>query len=178
MILTGGLRKFALTAHVVVSVGWIGAVACFLALAIAGVASPDAELVRGVYRAMQLTTWLVIVPLAFASLATGIVSSLGTGWGLFRYYWVVLKLGITALATFVLMMHTRPIDLLAVTAASTPRMLAGLRDQEWMMMTASAGAVVALIVATVLSVYKPQGLTGYGKRRAAPFTAPRFARTP
>jgi hypothetical protein len=51
MTLTPGLRKFALTAHVVSSVGWLGAVVAFLALAVVGLASEDAELVRAVYLA-------------------------------------------------------------------------------------------------------------------------------
>ena len=49
------LRKFVLTAHVVSSVGWLGAIAVFLALAIAGLASQQAQLVRGAYLAMEST---------------------------------------------------------------------------------------------------------------------------
>ncbi len=37
--MTPGLRKFARTAHVTSSVGWLGAVAGFLALAAAGLTS-------------------------------------------------------------------------------------------------------------------------------------------
>ena len=81
MIMKPGLRKFALTAHIITSVGWFGAIAAFLALSIAGMTSQDAQLVRAVYLVMGLTTWFVIVPLALASLLTGIVSSLGTKWG-------------------------------------------------------------------------------------------------
>lgn len=52
---TPPLRKFALTAHVISSVGWLGAVAAFLALAVAGLAGRDARLVRASYLAMELT---------------------------------------------------------------------------------------------------------------------------
>jgi hypothetical protein len=86
MIMTPGLRKFALTTHVTSSVGWLGAVGAFLALAIAGVASYDAQIVRAAYLAMHLTTWVVIVPLSLAALLTGIVQSVGTTRGLFRHY--------------------------------------------------------------------------------------------
>src|SRR6266704_3905016 len=92
MIMPPGLRKVTLTAHITSSIGWFGAVAAFLALALAGMTSQDRELVRAAYLAMELTTWFVIVPLAFVSGLTGVVSSLGTRWGLFRYYWVLLKL--------------------------------------------------------------------------------------
>ncbi|MDQ6901046.1 MAG: hypothetical protein M3072_16375, partial [Candidatus Dormibacteraeota bacterium] len=88
MTMTPSLRKFALTAHVTCSVGWLGAVAGFLALAVAGLTSRDAQMVRGTYLAMDVTGWFVIVPLSFASLLTGLISSLGTPWGLFRHYWV------------------------------------------------------------------------------------------
>ena len=110
MTMTPGLRKFALTTHVTSSVGWLGAVGAFLALAIAGVGSEDAQIVRAAYVAMHLTTWFVIVPLCLAALLTGIVQSLGTTWGLFRHYWVVTNLLLTVLATVILLVHTQPID--------------------------------------------------------------------
>ena len=67
MTMTPRLRKFALTAHVTFSVGWLGTVAAFLALAVAGMTSQDAQLMKAAYLAMELTTWFVIVPLAFIS---------------------------------------------------------------------------------------------------------------
>jgi len=42
-------RKLTITAHVSFSVGWLGAVAAFLVLSIAGLTSHDAEVVRGAY---------------------------------------------------------------------------------------------------------------------------------
>ena len=111
------LRKFALTAHVTSSVGWLGAVAGFLALAVAGLTSQDAQMVRAAYLAMDLTTWFVIVPLSLASLLTGLVQSLGTTWGLFRHYWVLAKLLLTILATVALLLHMQPISYMASAAA-------------------------------------------------------------
>ena len=35
---------------------------------------------------------------------SGLVQSLGTEWGLFRYYWIVAKLSLTVVATMVLML--------------------------------------------------------------------------
>ena len=78
MTLPPRLRKLALAAHVTGSVGWVGAIAAFLVLAIIG---RDDQLVRAAYIAMDVIARFVIVPLAFASLVTGIISSLGTAWG-------------------------------------------------------------------------------------------------
>ncbi len=165
MIMTPGLRKFALTVHVTSSVGWFGAVAGFLALAVAGLTSQDVQLVRAAYLAMELTTRFVIVPLALVSLLSGVVSSLGTRWGLFRYYWVLMKLLITIFATIVLLVHTQPIDLLAGVAAKMAVFSADLHKTQILMVVASGAALVVLLVLTVLSVYKPQGMTRYGQRK-------------
>src|SRR5690242_10093438 len=113
MNMSSGFRKLILIVHITSSVGWFGAVAGFLALSLAGLTSQNAQLVRTVYLSMNLITWFVIVPFTFFSLLTGLVLSLGTKWGLFRYYWVLLKLVITVLATIVLLIHIQPIEHLA-----------------------------------------------------------------
>src|SRR5713101_4804178 len=128
MPMTPGPRKFALTTHVTSSVGWIGAVGAFLALAIAGLGSQDAQVVRAAYLAMHLTTWFVIVPLTLAALVTGVVQSLGTTWGLFQHYWIVTKLLLTVLATILLLVHTQPIDRVAAIAAMTTLSAGDLRQ--------------------------------------------------
>ena len=99
MILAPTARKVALTAHIVASVGWLGAVVAFLVLAGAAVTSPDVELARGLYPAMDVLGRLALVPLSLLALATGLLQSLGTSWGLLRYWWVVVKLVITLAAT-------------------------------------------------------------------------------
>ena len=160
MTMSPRLRRLALTAHVVSSVAWIGAVAGFLALAVAGLTSPDVQMVRAAYLAMNLTGWLVIVPLSLASLPTGLIMALGTEWGLFRHYWVLAKLLIGVLATVLLLVHMQPVGHLARVVATTTLArgeLAGMRLQ----LVADAGAaVVALLVATGLSIYKPRGVVG------------------
>ena len=49
------VRKAALTAHVVCSVGWLGAVVGSLALAIAGLITDDQQRMRGIYLALEVT---------------------------------------------------------------------------------------------------------------------------
>src|SRR6476469_7788565 len=109
MIMPPNARKLALATHVATTVGSLGAVAAFLALALSGLASQDAGIRHAVYPAMELITWFVIVPVILASLLSGIVSSVGTPWGLFRHYWVVVKLLLTVFAAVVLLFQLRPI---------------------------------------------------------------------
>jgi hypothetical protein len=160
-----GLRKLALTAHVTSSVGWLGAVAAFLALAISGLTSHDPLRVRGAYLAMELTAWFVIVPLSVASLLSGLVQALGTPWGLFRHYWVVVKLLITLLATIILLLHMQPIGHAARAAAEATLSSSDLRGTRIQLVANAGAALLALLVATTLSVYKPRGVTRYGRRK-------------
>jgi len=158
------LRKLMLTAHVTSSVGWLGAVTSFLALAVAGLTSQDAQSVRAAYLAMELTAWFVIVPLSFASPLTGIVQSVSTTWGLFRHYWVLIKFLMTIPCTLVLLLHMQPISRLGLLAAETT-LSGGDLSRLRIQLVADAGvALLVLLVATTLSVYKPQGLTRYGAR--------------
>jgi hypothetical protein len=163
--MTPGLRKLALTAHVTCSVGWLGAVATFLAVAITGLTSWNGQTVRAAYLAMELTGWCVIVPLCFASLLTGIVQSLGTRWGLLRHYWVVAKLLIAILATVVLLVHMQPIGDVARVAAERSLAAGDLRAVRIQLVADAGAALLVLVVATALSVYKPRGLTPYGWRK-------------
>jgi hypothetical protein len=163
MTMTPRLRKFALTAHVTASVGWLGAVAGFLALAVAGLISKDAQTVRGVYLAMELTARFVIVPFSFASLLTGLVQSLGTKWGLFRHYWILAKLIINVFANIILLIY---INILAGVVAEITFSRGDLsRLREPSPVLHAGASLLLLLVATALGVYKPRGLTPYGRRK-------------
>jgi hypothetical protein len=166
MIMPPRLRKFALTAHVTASVGWLGAVAGFLALAVAGLISQDGQTVRAAYLAMEVTAWFVILPLSLASLLTGLIQSLGTTWGLFRHYWVIFKLLINIFATIVLLIYMETLGYLADAAAETTASSASLHELRNPSPVLHAGAALLLLLAaTTLSVYKPRGLTRYGWRK-------------
>jgi len=178
-MMTPSLRKLLLTAHITFSVGWLGAVAAFLALAIAGLTSRDAHMVRTAYAAMELTARFVIVPLAFASLLSGLIESLGTPWGLFRHYWVLAKLFLTTFATIVLLAKMPLIGYAARQAAETTSSSAGLRRAGTQLAVHAIGGLLVLLVMTALSVYKPWGLTGYGqhKQQERRFESPRARQT-
>jgi hypothetical protein len=157
------VRKFALTAHVVSSVGWLGAVAAFLALGVVGVTSDDADTVRGAYLVMEPAAWFALVPLAFASLLTGLVQSLGTTWGLFRHYWVLFKLLINLVSTMVLLIYMETFTFMADVAADPEADLSEVRNASPALHAALA--LLLLLVATTLAVYKPRGMTRYGRRK-------------
>jgi hypothetical protein len=160
------VRKAALTTHVACSVGWLGAVAGSLALAVAGLVTDDEQTMRGIYLALDVIGWFALVPLSLASLATGVVQGLGTKWGLFRYWWVVVKLVITVVAVIVLLMYTQTLGALADLARGAS---AASGEGETLPSPSpalhTAVALLLLLVTTTLAVFKPPGITAFGRRR-------------
>ena len=165
MPLAPGLRKLTFTTHVTSSVGWLGAVLVFFALAVIGLSSDNEATVRGAYLVMAPAAWFVLVPLAHASLLSGIAISLGTQWGLIGHYWVVLKLLITAFATVILVIYMGTFRQMAGVAADPILDLGLVRNPSPMIHAILA--LVLLVIATALGVYKPFGMTPYGSRKQA-----------
>lgn len=186
MTLTPGLRKLVLSLHLAVSVGWIGAIVAYVSLAVAAMSRQDAQTVRGAWMAMEVTIRFVIVPLALGSLLTGLVMALGTKWGLFRHYWVLISLVLTIFATAVLLSHVQTVRALAEVAAEwdaaavpgrqsrsgqeqpheqaahlAEQLIAGLPGE----LLHAGGGLAVLLVVQVLNVYKPVGMTRYGWRK-------------
>ncbi|MFE9842064.1 hypothetical protein [Streptomyces goshikiensis] len=157
------LRKAALTVHVATSVRWLGAVLVFLVLALIGLTAPNEQAARGTYLVMEPAAWYVLVPLALASLLSGIVQSLGTHWGLVRHHWVLVKLVLTAAATGVLLMYMETFRVMAEAAGDSSVGIAQVRNFSPVLHAALALLVLGLVL--VLAVFKPRGVTRYGARR-------------
>jgi hypothetical protein len=116
MTMAPNLRKFVLTVHITSSLGFLGAALAYLGLGISAVTSEDAQTVRAAWIAMEVIGWYVIVPLALAALLTGLVQALGTPWGLFRHYWVLITFLLTIFATVILLLHMPSVSALAEVA--------------------------------------------------------------
>jgi hypothetical protein len=157
-----GFRKFALAAHLTFSVGWIGTVIAYLALGLTAVTSGNVQTIRGMWTAMEIVGWYVIVPLALASFLTGLIMALGSKWGLFRHYWVVISFVLTVFATTVLLVHMPSVSVTADAAQQSEG--AALEALGGDLEHPAIGLVILLVV-QVLNIYKPSGLTRYGWRK-------------
>lgn len=153
-------RKLLLSVHIIVSVGLLGSDAAVLVLCIAGARSADP---RTVYPAAHLIATTLLVPLALLALATGLLQGLLTPWGVVRYWWVTLKLALTAagivLGSLVL------VPTLSSAAATSGAQLLSV-DRLGLVKDASAASIV-LIVAVLLAVYKPFGRLRDQQRHSA-----------
>ena len=163
MAMPPALRRAALAVHIVSSVGWIGAAAGYLVLGVVAGASEQPLTIRAAWIGMELIGWLVVLPLGCLALLTGLVMSFGTPWGLLRHYWVLIAFVLTILALIVLILHMPTVTAAAELARTIEdRAVAGLGGD----VLHPALGLVVLIVVAVLNVYKPRGVTPYGRRKA------------
>lgn len=156
MLLTPSWRKALLLTHLITSLGWMGAIAAYLALAAQGLAGAGDIATRAAYLGMQEVGWRAVVPLGAVALTGGILQALGTPWGLARHAWVVVKLVISAVALAVLLLHMGPTDELARAATQGPLQPADLRGLRLQLVGDSAAAIVVLLVTAALGLYKPR----------------------
>jgi hypothetical protein len=105
--------------------------------------------------------------LILASLLSGLIQALGTTWGLFRHYWVLVKLLLPVFATIILLLQMPLIGYMADIAAEATLSGADRRDLRSSLVVHAAGGLLVLLVAAALSVYKPRGMTRYGGAEAA-----------
>lgn len=167
MLMAPPVRKAFLTLHVIASVGWLGSVAAFLVLSVVAAYGADAGAVRTAFLAMNIVGWYAVVPLNVLAVVTGLVQAVGTPWGLLRYYWISVKLVLTVIGTGLLLMHQTMVG----TAAAS--MLAGSPLPQGMSLHTMGVQLVwdaglglfLLTVLTVLSVFKPWGMTQSALRR-------------
>jgi uncharacterized membrane protein len=149
------LRRAVLTVHIVASVGLLGDVAGFVAVAVRAATTADPELAAASYEILSLFSVAFGIPLSFLSLATGLLLGAGTKWGVLRYRWVTGKLlllvSVILVGSFVL-------------GPSTEAMRNGDGGAEALLILGAGWDVVALSLATGLSVFKP----GRRRRSAQP----------
>jgi hypothetical protein len=176
--MTPGVRRLALVAHVGCSVGWLGAVLTSVVIAVAGATEQDGTVTRAAYLILEVIGWYALIPLSVASLVTGLIQSLGTSWGLFRHYWVVVKLLMNLAATSVLLLYMQTLTYLADLARAAATAAAQDRLRSPSPVVHAGAAVILLTVALVLSIYKPRGLTAYGQRRQRRLSAATAAARP
>ena len=140
------IRHTVLTAHIIVSVGLLGDSAGFLAVAVRAARTDDPAAVRELIQVLDMFSVVFGIPLSFAALLTGLALGFSTRWGVFRYPWVTTKL--------LLVVSVMLVGGLVINPALT-MMLAGRGDATPQLIAAGAYDVIALGLATALSVFKP-----------------------
>jgi hypothetical protein len=141
-----GARNALLTAHIAMSVGLLGDSAGFLAVAIRLSSLDDPAAQGELLHVLGLFGMLFGIPLSIGAIVTGVALGLGTKWGVFRYPWVVAKL--------LLIVSVMAVGATIIGPAEKA-MLEGQADAASWLIAAASYDVLALLLATGLSVFKP-----------------------
>jgi len=141
-------RRALLTVHIVASVGLLGDVAAVLAVNVRAATTADPALAASAYELLELFSVLFGIPLSLISLGSGLALGAGTKWGVLRHRWVIAKL--------LLILSVVLVGALVIGPANAA-MRAGEGGSEPALILGSAWDVLALTLATGLSVFKPGG---------------------
>lgn len=154
-------RKVWLVLHVGFSVGWLGVALTMTVLAIIGTSAASATMRHGAYEVLHVIDLAAAIPSMFLSIITGLVVSLGTRWGLVRYWWVIVKFAISVSIPLVAgTVESALADELVLRTAEP----VGEPGRTGIALTACLAAfTVALWTATILSLVKPWGRTRWGR---------------
>lgn len=163
-------RKALVATHVVFSGSWLGVGAVMITLTILAATADDVGASHYSYRLLELFDQTILPWSSFGAILSGIAVSLTTKWGIVKHYWVFTKL---VLAIVVLTCAFSFLHAWVVTAATESRQLAGsggdvaeLGAVRTLLIGGFAFAVSNVLAATVISVYKPWGMTQRGRREA------------
>lgn len=164
-------RKALTAAHVIASASWVGITAVIVAMAVVAMTTRDADVMLVTYRLME-TFDLTLLPWAnFAATLSGIALGIVTPWGLLRHYWVAIKLviSVSILALAFGYLHNALVSAAAdaerlTTASGQAPDLGALPTA---VLAGFAFALVNLLAAMLLSLYKPGGRTRRGRRMTA-----------
>ncbi|MGW7341586.1 DUF2269 domain-containing protein [Streptomyces sp. NPDC054808] len=155
-------RRACLVVHVVASAAWLGLTLGLLALGVTAATNASPETVEAAVRCMKLFADWLLLPLALLTLASGLVLSLGTPWGLARHRWVYTKFWLTLGTTVATFFALRPGVNSAVAAVA-----AGPLPDAGDVLFGPVVSLSAYVFMTVISLLKPWGLTRRGRRLRA-----------
>jgi hypothetical protein len=147
-------RRALLVLHIAVSVSWLGLSVGLLTLGITAYTTGDSSLTHGAYRAMNVFANWLLVPVAAGTLASGLMLSLGTAWGLARHRWVWIKFWMTVVTAAATVFALRP-EIEHAAAVGTP---------DISLVAAPTVSTAAYLFMTAISVLKPFGPTRRGRR--------------
>lgn len=163
------LRRGILVVHVAASAGWLGLTLGLLALALTAFTTGSQPVIEASYRSMKVFTDWLVLPVAFLTLLSGLILSLGTKWGLARHWWVFIKFWLTLATTTASVLALRPGVNETAERVASGVVVADPRD----LVMGPAVSLAAYLFMTVISVLKPWGTIRRGRRPRASVTSPK-----
>lgn len=154
-------RKWLLALHLIFSGIMIGGAVAFLIFSITAASTDDEGVLKACYFCMYVLAKTSIRASTIGALVTGILLSVLTRWGLFRFYWIMVKEVLTLLAVALgpVGMYYWSLKAMTLTSAEglnaikNPVFIVN-NGQLW---TGIALQIISLTAIFAISVFKPWG---------------------
>ncbi|MFD0674620.1 hypothetical protein [Cohnella sp. GCM10027633] len=154
-------RRWLLVLHLLFAAIMLGGAVAFLILSLVAASTSDEGVLRACYTAMQVLSESSVRASTIGTLVTGILLSVLTQWGLFKFYWIIAKeiLTLVAIALGPIGMYLWTLKAVRMTDDAG---LNALHDSAFLvnqnqMMVGIILQIVSLAAMFVLSVFKPWG---------------------
>ncbi len=154
-------RRWLLTLHLLFSGIMFGVAIVFLTLSITAANTNDEGVLKACYTSMHVLAKTSVRASTIGTLATGILLSVLTQWGLFKFYWIIVKEGLTILSIVLGPIGMYFWTLKAVTLTSAEG-LGALQDPSFIVNSGQLRIgiilqILSLAAMFVISVFKPWG---------------------
>ncbi|MCY9694691.1 hypothetical protein [Paenibacillus alginolyticus] len=154
-------RRWLLTIHLLFSAIMLGGAVVFLILSIIAANTSDEGALKACYTSMHVLAKTSIRASTIGTLVTGILLSVLTQWGLFKFYWIIAKEVLTVLSIVLGPIGMYLWTLKAVTltteeglnALQDPAFIVN-NDQLWVGIFLQ---IISLVAMFTISVFKPWG---------------------
>jgi len=151
-------KQWLKSVHLLVSVTWLGAAISMNMLRLGWAPVGPGDLYAVDHAIAVIDNW-VVVPMAFASVLTGLLESGLTTWGFFKFRWVTTKWIITLGAMVFAPLVIAPLDrnIQAISLAEGLLALHNPLYQEYRLLytVCGVGLIAALVFMSVISTLKP-----------------------
>ena len=163
--------------HLWTSLGWLGVGLSQLTLNLLALTTDDPALRHAAHQIAHAFDRYLLIALALGSFATGVLLAVRTRWGLTRYWWVAVKLVLTAAMLVFTPIWMGGWTATAVELTGDPGAVA---DPAYLavrteLTAGSVSLVLTLLAITVISVVRPWGRTPARPPRAERRRAERIA---
>ncbi len=135
----------------------LGNMVTFLILSISAAATEDPNIAEACYRAMNVLSRTSIRASTIGTAVTGIFLSIFSKWGLFKYYWIVAKEGLTLLAIVLNLWGMYAWTLQATTLTNTEGSSVDIFVVQSQLMTGIIIQIISLVLMYAISIFKPWG---------------------
>ncbi|WP_189211349.1 hypothetical protein [Actinokineospora fastidiosa] len=148
-------RRTWLLTHIAAAGIWLGIDVVLAILVGTALLTSDPILTESAFRALEVFAVGPLIAVSLITFGTGVVLGWGTKYGLVRYWWVAVKLGLNTILTLLIIFGLSPTlhetaTMAAVYATDGAPDISGL-------VAPPIVSTTAVLAATALSVFKPWG---------------------